>query len=67
MKKVSAGDLRAIGYDAAERLLRVEVGYRVVEYSGVSSEVWRRFSTASSMWSYYRDNIEENYSERIVR
>ena len=67
MKRVSAGELRAIGYDEANRTLRVELGYRVIEFSGVSAEVWRRLSTASSMWSYYRDNIEENYSERIVR
>jgi hypothetical protein len=67
MKRVSAGELRAIGYDEANRLLRVEVGSRMIEYSGVSYEVWRRLSGSSSMWSYYRDNIEENYSERIVR
>jgi phosphatidylglycerol lysyltransferase len=29
----------------------VEVGYRVIEFSGVSFEVWRRLSTATSMWS----------------
>jgi hypothetical protein len=67
MKRVNAGDLRAIGYDEANRLLRVEVGYRVIEFSGVSFEVWRRLSTATSMWSYYRDNIEENYPERTIR
>ena len=67
MKRVSAGELRAIGYDEGNRLLRVEIGSRVIEYSGVSYEVWRRLSGSSSMWSYYRDNIEENYSERIVR
>jgi hypothetical protein len=67
MKRVSAGELRAIGYDESNRLLRVEVGSRLIEFSGVSFEVWRRFSTASSMWSYYRDNIEENYPERIIR
>ena len=67
MKRVNAGDLRAIGYDEANRLLRVEVGYRVIEFSGVSFEVWRRLSTATSMWSYYRDNIEENYPERTSR
>jgi hypothetical protein len=33
----------------------------------VSSETWRRLSTSSSMWSFFRDNIEENYSERRVR
>jgi plasmid maintenance system antidote protein VapI len=67
MKRVSAGELRAIGYDDAQRILRVEVGSRLIEYTGVSAEVWRRLSTSSSMWSYYRDNIEENYPERIVR
>ena len=36
MKRVSAGELRAIGYDEANRLLRVEIGSRVIEYSGVS-------------------------------
>ncbi len=68
MKRVSAGSLRAIGYDEANRLLRVEMsGGQLVEYSGVSADTWRRFSSASSMWSFFRDNIEENYSERQVR
>jgi len=68
MKRVNAGDLAAIGYDESARLLRVE--YRngsLVEYSGVSAEVWRRLASSGSMWSYFRDNIEENYSERRIR
>jgi hypothetical protein len=68
MKAVNAGNLRAIGYNEADRALRVELaGGALIEYSGVSSEVWRRLSTSSSMWSYFRDNIEENYSERRIR
>lgn len=68
MKRVNAGNLRAIGYDESNRALRVEMaGGQLVEYTGVSSETWRRFSSASSMWSFFRDNIEENYSERQVR
>jgi hypothetical protein len=68
MKTVHAGNLRAIGYDEANRALRVELaGGALIEYSGVSNEVWRRLSTSSSMWSYFRDNIEENYPERRVR
>lgn len=68
MKRVNAGNLRAIGYDESNRLLRVEMsGGQLIEYSGVSSETWRRFSGASSMWSFFRDNIEENYSERQIR
>jgi KTSC domain len=68
MKAVNAGNLRAIGYVEADRALRVELaGGALIEYSGVSPEVWRRLSTSSSMWSYFRDNIEENYSERRIR
>ena len=68
MKKVSAGNLRAIGYDESNRALRVELGNgTLVEYSGVSLDTWRRLSTSASMWSFFRDNIEENYSERRVR
>jgi hypothetical protein len=68
MKPVSAGNLRAIGYDESQRLLRVELNSgNLVEYSGVSAETWRRFSTSSSMWSFFRDNIEENYAERRIR
>jgi hypothetical protein len=68
MKRVNAGELRAIGYDESNRLLRVELGNgRLVEYSGVSSETWRRLASSGSMWSFFRDNIEENYSERQVR
>ncbi len=68
MKAVNAGNLRAIGYDESGRALRVELaGGALIEYAGVSAEVWRRLSTSSSMWSYFRDNIEENYSERRIR
>ena len=68
MKRVNAGNLRAIGYDESNRALRVEMsGGQLVEYTGVSAETWRRFSSAGSMWSFFRDNNEENYSERQVR
>ena len=68
MKPVNAGSLRAIGYDESNRALRVELGNgQLVEYTGVSLDTWRRFSTSASMWSFFRDNIEENYSERRIR
>lgn len=68
MKRVSAGSLRAIGYDPSLRVLRVEMNNgSLVEYSGVSEDTWRRFASSGSQWSFFRDNIEENYSERRVR
>jgi hypothetical protein len=65
MKRISAGKLRAIGYDQRERILRVELDDgSAIDYSGVGQEVWRKLSTSASAWSYYRDNIEEEFSGR---
>ncbi|HSV17176.1 MAG TPA: KTSC domain-containing protein [Casimicrobiaceae bacterium] len=67
MKRLSGGSLRAAGYDAREQKLVVELTAGTFEYRGVTPEVWRRLSTASSPWSYFRDNIEEEYAAKRVR
>jgi len=68
MKRINAGKLRAIGYDPRERTLRVEFDDgSAIDYSGVGQEVWRKLSTTGSAWSYYRDNIEEEFSGRRGR
>lgn len=68
MKRINAGKLRAIGYDPRERTLRVEFDDgSAIDYAGVGQEVWRRLSTSGSAWSYYRDNIEEEFSGRRGR
>ncbi len=65
MKRINAGKLRAIGYDARERVLRVEFDDgSAIDYSGVGQEVWRRLSTSGAAWSFYRDNIEEEFTGR---
>ncbi|MEO8103153.1 MAG: KTSC domain-containing protein [Betaproteobacteria bacterium] len=67
MKKVSVGNLRAIGYDAARRVLVIEQSTGTFEYANVSAEVWRRFSSSSSMASFFRDTIEEDYQKRRIK
>jgi hypothetical protein len=65
MKRINSGKLRAIGYDARQRILRVELDDgSAIDYSGVGDEVWRRLSSSGSAWSYYRDSIEEEFSGR---
>ena len=65
MKKINAGKLRAMGYDARERNLRVEFDDgTAIDYAGVGAEVWRKLSTSGTAWSYYRDNIEEEFTGR---
>jgi hypothetical protein len=67
MRKVNSGKLRAIGYDASNRLLQVQLDDgSTLQYSGVSEEVWRRFITSGAIWSFYRDNIEEEYISKRV-
>lgn len=67
MKKISSGRLRAIGYDASKRLLRIQLDDgATLEYDGIGQEIWRRLSTASSAWSVYRDNVEEEFKPRRV-
>lgn len=62
MHPLHAGKLRAIGYDAGRRLLRVALDDgNALEYANVSDSVWRNFKQASAPWSYYRDNIEDAY------
>jgi hypothetical protein len=67
MKRMTGGNLRAAGYDAARRALVVELTSGTWEYAGVSAETWRLLSTASSPWSYFRDNIDEEYAAKRVR
>ncbi len=68
MKQVNAGKLRALGYDDGRRILRVEFDdRRVLEYAGVPQETWRRLSTSGAMWSYFRDNIEDEYAAKRVK
>jgi hypothetical protein len=67
MKRMSGGNLRAAGYDEREKKLVVELTAGTFEYAGVTPEVWRRFSTASSPWSFFRDNVEEEYAAKRVR
>ena len=68
MKRINAGKLRAAGYDAKERILRVELDDgTAIDYSGVGQEVWRKLSTSGAAWSYYRDNIEDEFAGKRGR
>jgi hypothetical protein len=68
MKRMNAGKLRAAGYDPRERILRVELDDgTAIDYSGVGTETWRKLSTSASAWSYYRDNIEEEFAGKRGR
>ena len=67
-KRVNASNIRAIGYDAGQQLLEVEfTSGSIVQYSGVSPEVHRRFISSPSPGSFFQDQIDENFPSRKVR
>ena len=67
MKKINSGELRAIGYDARTRVLQVQLGTgSMLQYSGVGEDIWRRLSGSGAAWSFYRDNIEEEFSVKTI-
>jgi len=67
IKKINSGRLRALGYDARARLLHVQLDDgSTLQYSGVGEDTWRRFSNSGVAWSFYRDNIEEEFTAKRV-
>jgi len=65
MIRISSGKLRAIGYDPKTRSLQVEFDDgKALLYSGVGEETWRKLRSAGSAWSFYRDNIEEEFTAK---
>lgn len=67
MHRTHSGKLRAIGYDAGKRVLRVELeDGSALEYANIGESLWRNFKSASAQWSYYRDNIEEEFTPHRV-
>jgi len=67
MIKTHSGKLRAIGYDAPRRVLKVELeDGSALEYANVGESLWRNLKNASTPWSYYRDNIEEEFTANHV-
>ncbi len=67
MKKINSGKLRAIGYDKAARILQVQLDNGdTLQYSAVSEDLWRRLNSSGAAWSFYRDNIEEEFAMKKV-
>lgn len=67
MIKINSGKLRAIGYDAKDQVLQVQLDDgSMLQYSGVREETWRRLRNSAAAWSFYRDNIEEEFAVKRV-
>jgi len=67
-KRVNASTIRSVGYDAEKQLLEIEFSSgSIVQFSGVSPEVHRRFMSSPSPGSFFQDQIDENYPSKRRR
>ena len=67
MKRLSATGLRAAGYDERDRKLVVETTSGTFEYANVSPEISRRLMSSPTPASYYREQIEEEFTPRRIK
>src|SRR5262249_11151897 len=67
-KRVNASTIRSVGYDAGKQVLEIEFSSgSIVQYTGVSPEVHRRFMSSPSPGSFYQDQIDENFPSKRIR
>jgi len=67
-KPIRRGGIKSAGYDRSARILEIEFDAgSVVQYSGVGDEIARRFMTSSSPMSYYKDVIDEEFSQKRIK
>lgn len=67
MKRLNASGLKAAGYDERERKLVIEMATGTFEYANVSPEIYRRLMSSPSPASYFKDQIEEEFTPRRIR
>ncbi|MCX9155209.1 KTSC domain-containing protein [Niveibacterium sp. 24ML] len=67
-KTINRGGIRSAGYDRSARTLEIEFDNgSIVQHSSVGDEIARRFLASGSPASYYRDNIQDEFTQRRVK
>jgi len=67
-KRINSSKVRSAGYDPRAQLLEIEFSDgKVVQYRGVSSEVYRQLMAAPSATSFFEDKIDESFPSTRVR
>jgi KTSC domain len=67
-KPINAEKIKSVGYDERARILEVEFrDGSVKQYANVSREIHRKLMSASSIGSFFTDNIEEDFAAKRIR
>ena len=65
---IRRGGIKSAGYDRSNRVLEIEFDNgSVIQHTAVGEEIARRFLASSAPASYYKDNIQEEFTIRRVR
>ena len=67
-KNVNSGTIRSVGYDIREQVLEIEfTSGSIYQYSRVSPEIHRKLIAAPTIGSYFKNNIEEEFTAKRIR
>lgn len=67
-KPIRRGGIKSAGYDRASRVLEIEFDSgSIIQHTAVGEEIARRFISASSPASVYKDTIQEEFTIRRVK
>ena len=67
-KPIRRGGIKSAGYDRDARVLEIVFDNgSVIQHTSVGEEIARRFLASASPASYYKDNIQEEFTIRRVR
>ncbi|GAA5180549.1 hypothetical protein GCM10025771_25310 [Niveibacterium umoris] len=67
-KPINRGGIRSAGYDRSARALEIEFDNgSIIQHRGVGEEIARHFLSSSSPASYYKDTIQEEFSQRRIK
>jgi KTSC domain len=67
-KPVNTEKIKSVGYDAGARMLEIEFrDGSIKQYANVSREIHRKLMSASSIGSFFADNIEEEFTVKRIR
>lgn len=67
-KPIRRGGIKSAGYDRSTRVLEIEFDNgSVIQHSAVGEAIARRFLSASAPMSDYKDNIQDEFTQRRVK
>jgi hypothetical protein len=65
---IHRGGIKSAGYDRGARILEIEFDNgSLIQHTGVGEEIARRFLSSSSPMSYYKDNVQDEFTQKRVR